>query len=67
MAESYIKKIKREPNNKDIVEYLDYLAETLSHRFENIDEENLTDSLKKKITNNAESAYPTTAPRSPSL
>ena len=49
MAESYIKKIKREPSDKDIVEYLDYLAETLSHRFENIDEENLTDSLKKKI------------------
>lgn len=49
MADSFIKKIQRNPKEKDVVEYLDYLADKLTYIFENIDEENLTDSLKKKI------------------
>ena len=49
MADVFFRKIKRNPSVKEIVEYFDYLADTLSTCFENIDEENLTDELKNKI------------------
>lgn len=49
MADSYIKHIKQDATNAEIVEYLNYLANRLSYILENIDEENLTENLKKKI------------------
>lgn len=49
MADIYIKKIKRDPDMRAVVEYLDELADTLTRALESIDEENLTDDLKKRI------------------
>lgn len=49
MADIYIRHIKSDPSNKEIKEYLDYLADRLTYILENIDTENLTDDLNKKI------------------
>jgi hypothetical protein len=49
MADSYIKKIKRDPDREDVVRYLDYLADTLTRALENIGEENLEENLRNKI------------------
>lgn len=49
MADISFKLIKRNATNEDIVEYLDYMARRLEYAFENLDEENLTENLKKKI------------------
>lgn len=49
MADSYIKRISTTADHKEIIEYLDYLADRLNYILENIDTENLTDQLNSKI------------------
>ena len=49
MADSFIRRIDRKAEGKQIITYLDYLCERLGYILENIDEENLCDELQKKI------------------
>lgn len=49
MADVHLYKIERSPDRNGIVSYLDYICDTLNIGFENIDEENLSETLKNKI------------------
>jgi len=49
MADTFIRKIERNATNTQIVEYLDYLNDRLTYILENIDEENLSDTLRERI------------------
>ena len=49
MADAYIKRIKKDADSAEVKEYLDYLADRLTYILENIDTENLTDDLNKRI------------------
>ena len=52
MADSFIRKINKKADHKEVVEYLEYLSDRLSYILENIDEENLSDKLQNKIGGN---------------
>lgn len=49
MADVNIRRIERNADTAQTVEYLDYLAQTLTFILENIDEQNLSDEIMKKI------------------
>lgn len=49
MADSFIRRIDKNADTREIVEYLDYLCGRISYILKNIDEENLTDDMKKRI------------------
>lgn len=49
MAENSFKRINKNASREEIIEYLNYLTLRLEHILENIDEDNLTDEIKKKI------------------
>lgn len=48
MADSNIKRISNGATNSEICEYLNYLADRLNYIFENLDEENMTDSYNNR-------------------
>jgi len=49
MADLFLRKINRNASVKDIIEYLDYLCDKLESNFENIEFENLSNDLQKRI------------------
>ena len=49
MADNYIKHIEKNADLREVIKYLDYLADRLSYILENIDTENFTDQLNSKI------------------
>ncbi|MBQ4561432.1 MAG: hypothetical protein IJA55_03755 [Clostridia bacterium] len=48
MADSNIKRIKKDASGAEICEYLNYLTDRLNYILENLDEENMTDSYNRK-------------------
>ncbi len=49
MADPRLRKIKRNATTDEIVEYLDYLCDRITAALENLDEENFTDEMKRRI------------------
>lgn len=49
MADSYIRHIPPDADHREVVSYLEYLANRLTYILENIDTENLTDKLNERI------------------
>ena len=48
MADGHIKHIGKDASRTEICDYLNYLADRLTYIFENLDEENMTDSYNRK-------------------